>query len=611
MIALKDQQVALAALLVFVAALGLGPHLAFSWQVGAPTFFKGAFDEDTYLLFLQADPLMLSRLLSSICMQVLLAVSGGAPDAVLIAADVIFPVLTAASAWFLAKTIFPHPLARLLLCLALLFGGDFLSLADGAVWDGSSLSLAWFRGLFGGYGRVLVPASDTSYLTLFRTPEPQIVYAFVFVALGAAMRLLDAGEANLNVRRPHWLAALLVASAVASALGYIFVSLPLVLLLAGMTLVANLLGRGWVAGVCATASLLAGGVIAWGAATAPAGANLIFASRWPIITPAVLISALLSLVLFVAAVTRSPRDLRVWLAVGLAAMPLALTNQQLLTGLMVSARDWERYANYPLLVLGAALGWRLFISLRMPNRAAWNWGAGLGLGGLALWFIISIIGAQQTSYTLWLPQNLEAEAGARAVMRAAASLPGEPRLLYDSPGLAPHVAVRTRGVGTPILDYTDLFRDPIPLMDASGAPPPAPRHHNALFEYWTRMGITPARANEILLGEAAQQSGFFSAFLFSFADHWYPATDSRRVQGTAISAAIPGIIAEYERFLSFWNPDAAGPRPLLFIGKQAPSELELGDAWQLESVATGQAGDVVMRAYIQHWRGSDLANPAP
>src|SRR4051794_3389389 len=44
--------VGLAVLVGFVAALGAAPHAAFSNAVGEPAFFKGAYDEDTYVILL-------------------------------------------------------------------------------------------------------------------------------------------------------------------------------------------------------------------------------------------------------------------------------------------------------------------------------------------------------------------------------------------------------------------------------------------------------------------------------------------------------------------------------------------------------------------------------
>jgi hypothetical protein len=46
-----------------------------------------------------------------------------------------------------------------------------------------------FRKLFGELGRSLVPDSTTSYLTILRTPEPQLSYAVVFVLLGLLLKI--------------------------------------------------------------------------------------------------------------------------------------------------------------------------------------------------------------------------------------------------------------------------------------------------------------------------------------------------------------------------------------------------------------------------------------
>lgn len=173
---INRRNVAVALLFVTsIACVGAWPHLRFSSEVGRLAFFKGAYDEDTYALFWMRDQLPGYRLLSGFLLDLIhLGVHGGL-NATLIAAGVLLPALAAAAAYCFASEIVTTLPTRALLAALLLFGQDLLSLKDSVVWTSPGPARR-FEALFGGLGSTLVPAYDTSYLGLFRIPEPQCAY---------------------------------------------------------------------------------------------------------------------------------------------------------------------------------------------------------------------------------------------------------------------------------------------------------------------------------------------------------------------------------------------------------------------------------------------------
>ena len=108
----------------------------------------------------------------------------------------------------------------------------------------------------------------------------------------------------------------------------------------------------------------------------PANASLtrhVFSSSMPTVSPAVLYALGLMAACAIAWRWRLAAATSIGMAACCALVPIVLMNQQLVTGMMVSTRDFERYSNYPFLVLGAAtLGaaWRLGAPALGHRRAA-------------------------------------------------------------------------------------------------------------------------------------------------------------------------------------------------------------------------------------------------
>jgi hypothetical protein len=272
-------------------------------------------------------------------------------------------------------------------------------------------------------------------------------------------------------------------------------------------------------------------------------------------------------------------------ALGLVSLPALICNQQLLTGWMVSTRDWERNITYPLIVAGVALACAtMFTGTRRARLAA-----------AALVCVVSaiLVSAQVRSYFLWLPGNLKTVAMVRALDNVGESAVGA-LLVLDEPGLAPLLATRRSGSSFAI-DYTDVFLQPVPLMGSRGTPPDSP-HRAHLYEFFWRTGRTPAQVETILRAEANSGTGFYLGFLFALRDSWYPATDDRLVRRADILKAVPGIVDGYRRFVD------EGGRPRLdrpVIRLTTLSELPSSKGISTQYVGRGSAGSVTVYAFRQ------------
>jgi hypothetical protein len=390
---------ACAIVLLFVLTLGLTPHLRLIADVGQVAFFQMGFDEDAYIVFMVSKYFEIGRALSHYALSFLFALTGHSVDWTMILADVIFPGATAIAAYYLASQVIYSWQGRAFLALALIFGQDLLSLANVAVWAERPW-LSDFRKLFGELGRSLVPDSTTSYLTILRTPEPQLSYAVVFVLLGLLLKIGRSEGVPTT--------ASFVATACLSLLlpvTYTYVAFPTLLVAVWIALVTLVYGRHDVALRLLAIVVAACVAFAW-ITIAVGGGSSIFSSRLPSVTPSLLLCALLVVPLAIWTLLRRPADRTAWLAVGFLLTPVVVSNQQIITGVTISARDWERNINYQFLVLGAAL-----ISTRLAVRSprlirSFRWGA--ACMALAIAVVIVIVRANNTAFRYWLPSNTPA-----------------------------------------------------------------------------------------------------------------------------------------------------------------------------------------------------------
>ncbi len=81
---------------------------------------------------------------------------------------------------------------------------------------------------------------------------------------------------------------------------------------------------------------------------------LLYHSRAPVVTPAIIESVILGIPFCFWTLRAGRQQPLAYLALGCSSCRPWLSNQQIVSGVTISARDWERNATYPILVFGAA-----------------------------------------------------------------------------------------------------------------------------------------------------------------------------------------------------------------------------------------------------------------
>lgn len=562
--------------LLLLVVLGAWQHIYFSHSVGELAFFKNGYDEDTYLLI----PFGLAgwrpdRMLSGAIATAFITLFNGSYSSALIAFDTLFPPSIFAAAYFVGSALFRERLARALFAFVLMFSSDLFSLGSIASFPGPFPTLAQFAHLV---GEVHVPPIETSFLSIYRSPEPQVAYLVSYVFVGLLLRISFGLDALGN--KAHTIRLIAVQLLLLGC--YAIISYPLMLIEGAIAVLLFVGGRRREAillgSLCAISVAVM--MVSAKAALEPLS-TAVFANRQPVIT----VSSLLALVLMTAILMLALRDRKAWarLAVAFlfAAMPLALTNQQIITGTMVSVRDWERTLNLALVIISAGIifsttGWRF-------RGQRWAIGIAMALVG------IFVARASERTYRMWLPDNQKSLAIARAVRAAWPELPRDTQWVLYQPEFAPFVKARLgREFGRqfyPLLDYTEAFRTPIPSTSSF-----APTRLSAfLFEYWRQVQMPPENASNILVEEARSRSGYYSAFLFNLCEYWSPCSDGRHVQTIKISAAIPSVVDAYAGYLKAPHP----PSNPAFVG------VNLAIPQRGRLIGAGQVGDISATAVLK------------
>lgn len=582
-----------------IGLLGLWPHLAFVRDVHEFRYFHSAYDEDTYTLGWLNGVLRSTRLLSGICLSIVNLIGAGSLDATLIVSDFLFPAIAACAAYFAASQVTSSRSARAMVTLLLVFAGDLFSLGSQVVWNSPALNISRFSQIIGLIGPNLVPSYETSFLAIYRTPEPQVSLSVMFVVLGLLAKFASEPQA---VKAKHRLAAIGAISLL--PIGYTFVTFPVALIVAGCSLIfaahrmrANALTLA--IGLCGSLVVLAVASYWQGdgsQSTSGVSAALSYHSRLPIITPVVLASVAMSS-LFGAWLVHAKRFTpRALLALACLMTPFVLSNQQILTGIMISARDWERNSSSQILVFGSALAiaviaqgfeWR---PQRTAMAAAWV---------SSIVIILIAVRGQRLTYQLWLPHNETSIAMARAIETVGPKELPAMKLTIENAGMAPLLQLRSRMKLNIPLTFFSVGIKLIPNMapDARTAPPS--QFEPAVFEHWRRTDITPEKAEVIIRSEIKVRAGTYSSYLFSFRDFWYPASDNRAVRMVELERSVDPLIERYRTYLS---QVPRTNKASLLVSARPPTDQPASEFVDNEYVGAGSASTAKIYVYRQHDR---------
>jgi hypothetical protein len=599
-------------LILFITLLGALPHLRFSLLVGEATHFFSAYDEDFYgLLALggggRARP---HRWVSSHALVGLSKVSGGSWEMAMMAADIVFPALCALLAWMLIGRITRRRLLRLTLSLGLLFAQELMSLGCWTIWrieaggpgpgypDSPIYDLRWLLSSAPAWLRLVWPDYASSFLALYRTPEPQVSHGLL---LGTLLLLLEISRPAPQLRRLKVLVALAAVVNVALAAVYFFSAAAIVVFESVLSTALMLCRRSRPALIVGTLAVVGGlslvvGVVAY---QAPSDSRTYgFASHIPVLTPSTM-GAAIGLVVLLTALRWSRRwDPAYPFVVACFCTVLVLTNQQVITGWMVSARDWERWVDYTLLFVGGATtaAW-LFREARVRLHVVYAFaGAALVTTSFVLLRTQDRVFEQE-----FLVANLEGVALQRAVEAVEAGGLRDATWMLEDPKLGAQLELRLERRIPLVLDAGAVFRSPMSSVgDPEGTWGSRSPFKRELFEHFARTPRTVRGVARVLRREADAGAGFFLGFLFDLRDFWLPITDGRRTRLDEVRAHLPGIVREYDAYLRDGDPCWA--RPVVVLTRESVAE-RASTRWQetfLVEMTVGEDPPLMnMHAYRQ------------
>lgn len=590
--------IAACAVAAFVGLLGLWPHLGFIREIGEFRYFQGAYDEDSYILSWLLGTLRSTRALSGFALSAIYAACSTSLDATLIASDFVFPFLATCAAYFAASQIVSGRAERVLVSLLLVFANDLFSLGNLAIWTNGRFNIFAFSQAAGIFGSNLVPPYETSFLAIFRTPEPQVSFTLMFLILGLLARLAVNAQAT-----GRSVAVALIAALALLPLGYTFVTAPVAVIAFGSMLMFAICGRREAAIVTAIGLLGAVSVVLitqyWvrsgGQSTSSLATGLSYHSRVPIITPAVLWSLSLGTWLGIWMLRRRYTEPLAFLALGCLIVPFVLSNQQLISGVMISARDWERNVSYPLLVFGATIMIPLVAPsadarARRSTKLAW-------LGSILC--IVIVLHGQSVAFRMWKSRNIESMAMVHVLDKADPALLADSRLTFGDIGISQFIQVRMKDKVNVPLSFYKVAMHFIPNMapDATQAEPSP--YESLVFEFWLRTGVSPEQAEHLLRTEVGQRAGTFTNYLFSFRDAWYPASDNRAVRQADLERSVEPIITRYRAYLRPDNRRGFFDQSALLISTQPPTALPVSPWIRNDLIASESVRNVAAYLYRQ------------
>jgi len=379
-----------------IGLIGLIPHIYYSFFTDHNQlhYFKYAYDEDFYAGHIHKPIFSSTRILSALSIRLLNYLTNE-PYITQLVADFIFPFLAALLAFIVCASLCRDQMLRICISLLLLFGQELFSLGSSTIW--TTFNINNIRLLLPDTAKLIIPDYYTSYFSLFRTPEPQVSWIAFFLIMYWCINYLKTNIQSFNKLILFKMLNVIVLVSVM----YFFISVSLMICMSLFGILLFVFDYRKIAvTVSALISVAALITVLLLSHLSPElrSIGVLFQSRLPIITPGVLASLGGTIMFMILAKRWKMFDSLFLWGIALLATPFILMNQQIVTGIMTSTRDWERYAIYPMLILGFAICARHF-NFIIPSAILQR---RLLLECLAVILITSVlISGQFKSYRYW------------------------------------------------------------------------------------------------------------------------------------------------------------------------------------------------------------------
>lgn len=542
----------IAAVSVAFGIIMILPQLFAILDFGWGSYFDSAPDMSFYMMNLTGEGGAWNSRQLHVLNDALWTLTGESPQAYLIVATFLFAVLAFWGAWLVATAVTNRPLLITALIPLLLFPVE---------WLGFNMHI----GLLKGHGmhslvaglplewRSMISDNYINFLSISRLPEPATSWWLFLVFAGMLLRTV------LNSSPPRAIKGMTLVAGCTLVLGYPFLSVAGIFV-AGSALAASLVSRqsAKVRFLLFLMALMLSVFIATvlGTHRTEAGAFL-FSSRLPMFSPAHGWSLFLGGLAIVLR-TRFADPFRFWLVVALLCVPVVAMNQQVMTGIMIQALNWERYLNYACIALAIALMAGMLPSiLDLPRHAAlWldRLRPAISSAVAAGWMVL-MLAAQIDSYRQWWTYNAQNLAMVSALKDVYAAEPGLPRKVFlDDMSRDQLIRPRVTALGLGIDGYTTVVKSMVTVEQE--------RLPVLGFEYARASGLSPDALqerldNEVLAGVCWPFTMYFHRFL-QCAPYM---SDFRKYDRTALLARNAKVVTAYRQHLS----TECGLGPHLFL----------------------------------------------
>ena len=544
-------------LALFVGMMGVLPHVLYSLDIGKLSFFKGAWDEDFYVLWslLQEDK-DLYRLFGATIIRALYTVFQNDISLTLMTIDFVVPaIVTVLASYIVYHGGITSRSGLLVGSFLMLFAITFFAGTNRAVlsnlvaltpWGYVGLSQEW---------RMFFPNLMVTFFHLYKTPDPQFSYIVQFGFFAAILRYAQ-------TQKPVYLFTITILCLVLPFV-YISVSLALLIFLIGYVFV-NIL---WnfrkeylyllCATLCASGYFISFFILG---AYSETRVSFIFESHVPLVTPSVIWGiAGLGGMLFLHKRTllqvfkETDITQRHLLAICCFAMPVLLLNQQLITGVMVRSSTWDFACCYQFIAFGLIMMWpdiqtsRVYIILGKRKRF---------IKSIPYIFLAIVMVGQLIVYKRFVQRNLYGSA-AVDLIEAVKDKQSYDYVMLENPNNDAAVKLRLTDKTTDILAgrkmvFSEIHHD-IHLTDTGYELPDMPFKEHGFF-FFDQKSIFPEMLTQEV--ERLLERGLCMPYLmyfFSIKDCWYPLSDYRDLKTEQIADYLPVLVDEYRTYLE--SPD--------------------------------------------------------
>jgi hypothetical protein len=524
------------------------PHILFAIDTGWGGYFDVAPDQSFYLMNLTGDGVAWNERPINQLNHLIWWLTGGSAPAYFILTTAIFSFVAFLGALFLVRNFLVRWWFAIICVPLIIFPAELLSLRYEVGFLGA-LSIHHFVASLPLELRRFFSDSLLTYFQLVRLPEPATT-TWIFLFYSGFMTRLTLSPEQSSVR--FKIGAFFFGGLLAA--GYVFLSVFGVILAMVLYAVESLDERKIrlrFSLFVAIFSLIILITSVWISHRTEAHAFL-FSSRLPLLS----LSHLWGVLLIIAAclLRRRMPSLRHFIfAILMALVPVVMMNQQIVTGIMIQALNWERYVDYPCIIFSL-----LTILSAVPRTLPAKFSCGarvLRYCCVAAAFVL--LGYLQIfSYENYWTYNVKALALSSALQEVYRASSGLPRsVVLSDMSVDQQIRPRIRDTSIAIDGYATIVKS----LDNS--------HHvqqnkQLGFEYAFYQELSPfafgsALEKEIQVGNCWPNSMYFFEFL-NCAPYM---SDFRKFDRAALLSHVASLQSEYSAFV---NGESSKVRPVLF-----------------------------------------------